>query len=72
MKSPNVRKVIGRVRKIKRGLTNIFSRASTMATIIADVYPSTQIPGNILAKITTANAVNNNFTIVFIGVIFKD
>lgn len=42
---PKVTKVAGSVKKIKMGLTNIFKKAITAATIIADRYPETVTPG---------------------------
>lgn len=58
--------VTGRVRIIKIGFTKKFKRLNTIATIIAVVYESTPIPGNILDNITTANALNKTRKIIFI------
>lgn len=66
MKRPNVMIVIGKVNSTKIGLTISLNRAITIATIIAEPYPSTATPGRILAKITTASAVRSNFIISFI------
>ncbi len=69
---PKVTIVAGNVKKIKSGLTNMFSNDITTATIIAATYPATEIPGKILAKTITAKAVNKIFKKVFILYIFKD
>ena len=63
---PKVTMVAGKVKNTKSGRTNIFSSEITIATIIADTYPSTEIPGKILAKTITAKAVNKIFKKVFI------
>jgi hypothetical protein len=58
--------VIGRVKIINIGFTIRRNNAITIATIIAEPYPSTTTPGRILDKRTTAKAVSNNFIISFI------
>ncbi len=63
---PKVTRVAGNVKKMSKGLTIIFNNAITIATIIAETYPATDIPGKIFAKIITATAVNNIFKNVFI------
>ena len=63
---PKVTMVAGKVKNIKSGRTNMFNNEITIATIIADVYPATEIPGKILAKTITAKAVNKIFKNVFI------
>ena len=40
---PKVTIVAGSVKKINKGLTIIFNKEITTATIIADVYPATEI-----------------------------
>lgn len=65
-KSPKVRIVIGSVKNIKIGFTNNRKRARTSARIIAEPYPSMCIPGKILARITTARAVNKSLKMSFI------
>ena len=56
---PKVITVIGKVKMIKIGLTIMFSNPRTIATITAEVNPSTATPGKNFANITTATAVNN-------------
>lgn len=63
--------VIGKVRSTSIGLTISRSTASTIATIIAETYPSTATPGNTLERITTAKAVNKSLMIKFIVKIIK-
>jgi len=64
--NPMVRIVIGMVKTVKTGLTNAFSMANAMATIMAVINPSTCIPGNTYAAITTATAVINKLIIFFL------
>ena len=68
---PKVTIVAGNVKNTKSGLTNIFSKAITIATIIAEPYPETETPGKILDSNITANAVNRIFKNVFIMVVFS-
>lgn len=63
---PKVTKVAGRVNKMSNGRTNRFSKEITTATITAERYPATDIPGKIFAKTITAKAVNKIFKKVFI------
>ncbi len=70
--SPNVTMVMGSVKSTSIGLTSNRRSAITIATIIADPYPSTETPGKILANITTANAVRSNLIISFILFNFFD
>ena len=63
--SPNVMIVIGNVRITKIGFTINRSKAMTMATIIAEPYPSTKTPGKTFDKITTARAVKSTLIIFF-------
>lgn len=63
--------VAGNVKKTKRGLTNIFSKAITIATIIAEPYPETETPGKILDSNITATAVNRIFKKVFMFINFS-
>ncbi len=67
--NPKVTIVAGNVKKTKSGRTNIFNKETTTATIIAETYPSTEIPGKKLAKIITAKAVNKIFKNVFMHII---
>ena len=67
---PKVTIVAGSVKKINKGLTIIFNKEITTATIIADVYPATEIPGKILAKTITAKAVNKIFKKSLILIVF--
>jgi len=69
--SPKVTIVAGNVKKIKSGRINIFNNAITTATIIAETYPATEIPGKILAKTITAKAVSKIFKKVFICLIYN-
>jgi len=71
-KRPKVTMVTGKVSITRIGLTITLRIPSTTATIIADTYPSTATPGNILDNITTAIAVNNNLRIQFIMFRFRD
>ena len=70
-KSPKVTMVIGRVNNTKIGLTMSLNKAITIATIIAEPYPSTATPGKIFDNTTTARAVSNNLMISFKFVRFK-
>ncbi len=70
-KSPNVITVIGRVKSTNIGLTNNRNKAITIATMIAEPYPSTATPGRIFAKMTTAKAVSKSFINSFIFERFK-
>ena len=70
-KSPKVITVIGRVKSTNIGLTTSRNKAITIATIMAEPYPSTATPGRIFAKITTAKAVSKSFNIKFILMRFK-
>ncbi|MFT5213443.1 MAG: hypothetical protein ACI9WV_001165, partial [Patiriisocius sp.] len=63
--------VAGNVKKINKGLTTIFNKAITTATIIAEKYPDTVTPGKTVAKTTTAKAVNRIFKNVFIVINFN-
>ena len=63
--NPSVIMVIGRVSMIRIGLTRKLRRLNTTATMIAVMYESTETPGSTLARITTANAVNNTRKISF-------
>jgi hypothetical protein len=68
---PKVTIVAGNVKKINKGLTTIFNKAITTATIIAEKYPDTVTPGKIVAKTTTAKAVNRIFKNVFMLINFN-
>lgn len=64
--NPKVISVAGSVKNTKIGFTNIFNKAKTMATIIADDILSTETPGKKLARKYTKIPVNNMLIIVFI------
>lgn len=64
--SPKVTIVAGRVKKINNGLTVILNNPKTTATHTAVEKLETSIPGTICSRISTATAVNNIFTSVFI------
>lgn len=68
---PRVTMVAGSVKKINKGLTNIFNKEIIRATIIADTQPATSTPGKILAKTMTAKAVNKIFKKLFMLLNFK-
>jgi hypothetical protein len=68
---PKVTIVAGNVKKINKGLTTIFNKAITTATIIAEKYPDTVTPGKTVAKTNTAKAVNRIFKNVFIFINFN-
>lgn len=53
-KSPKVRIVIGKVRRSKMGLINVFSTPSTIATIIIVPIPIISTPGSKYPAIKTA------------------
>lgn len=69
--SPKVTMVTGRVKITNMGLTNIFSRLRTTATITAVMKESTLTFGNTFAKIITANALKSIRTNSFIGVVLQ-
>lgn len=71
-KSPKVTMVIGRVKITNIGFTIRRNKAITIATIIAEPYPSTATPERILDKRTTAKAVINSLirSFIFIDVRF--
>lgn len=56
-----MKKVIGIVKIVKIGLTTVFRKASTTATNKAATKPSSFMPGNNFAVITTATAEINMF-----------
>ncbi len=62
---PRVIMVTGKVKITKSGFTRRFSIDKTMATIIADKYPSTLTPVNMFANANTATAFSNNLKIIF-------
>ncbi len=64
--NPKVTIVMGKVKMTSIGLTSNRNKAMTIATIIAEPYPSTCTPGRIFAKTTTARAVRSNLIISFI------
>lgn len=66
---PKVTMVTGRVKITNIGLTNIFSRLRTTATITAVMKESTLTFGNTFAKIITAKALKRILTNSFIGVV---
>jgi len=70
-KKPKVKKVMGIVKIMSKGLRSEFKIARTNATIIAVINPSTLTPGNIYAEITTANEDTSTFSKKFIKKIMK-
>ncbi len=68
---PSVTTVTGNVSTTSIGFTISLKIASAAATRIAEIYPDTTTPGNIYAKIITANAVSNNFKIQFMVFLFR-
>lgn len=60
-KIPKVIMVIGNVKIIKIGLTISRNKAKTMATISAEPYPATWMPGSISASTNTATPVRSSF-----------
>jgi hypothetical protein len=68
--NPKVISVAGSVKNTNTGFTNIFNKAKTIATIIADDILSTETPGKKLARKYTNIPVNNTLIIVFILIFF--
>ena len=66
---PSVTIVIGKVKKIKIGFTNILNKPNTMATYNAAFKLVTVTPFKKLDMIKTAKAVNTSLIIVFIVVV---
>lgn len=67
--NPKVKMVIGRVKISKIGFTVNRSNARTIATKNAGPKPDTEIPGSNRARIITATAVNNSFTMTLIKIL---
>jgi hypothetical protein len=62
VKSPRVKKVIGKVRKTRIGLTKVLSVPRTTATIAAVINVSTSTPGSMYAAENTASVFKSKFS----------
>lgn len=68
---PKLKIVAGNVKRINRGLTNMFKRAIAKATQIAVEKLSTKIPGKIFDNTSTTTEVSINFNKKFIFIDLK-